>query len=74
MKGLLKNNFMGLTENIKILFPLLIILGSIVLVTGDASLLSIYSLSVTPILFLSIRSFNIGILVLLLIRMAISLR
>ena len=50
MKGLLKNNFMGLTENIKILFPLLIILGSIVSVTGDASLLSIYSLSVTPIL------------------------
>ena len=44
-----KNNFMGLTENIKILFPLLIILGSIVSVTGDASLLSIYSLSVTDI-------------------------
>lgn len=50
MKGLLKNNFMGVMENIKILFPLSIILGIIVSVTGDASLLSIYSLSVTPIL------------------------
>ena len=57
MKGLLKNNFMGLTENIKILFPLLIILGSIVLVTGDASLLSIYSLSVTPILSIIILGY-----------------
>ena len=37
-------------ENIKILFTLSIILGIIVSVTGDASLLSIYSLSVTPIL------------------------
>ena len=47
MKGLLKNNFIGVIENLKLLFPLAIILGIIVSITGSASLLSIYSLSVT---------------------------
>ena len=51
MKGLLKNNFIGVIENLKLLFPLAIILGIIVSITGSASLLSIYSLSITPILF-----------------------
>ena len=41
MKGLLKNNFMGVIENLKLLFPLTIIFGIIVSVTGNASLLSI---------------------------------
>lgn len=50
MKGLLKNNFMGVIENLKLLFPLTIIFGIIVSVTGNASLLSIYSLSIAPIL------------------------
>lgn len=50
MKGLLKNNFMGVIENVKLLFPLAIIFGIIVSVTGNASLLNIYSLSITPIL------------------------
>jgi len=49
MKGLLKNNFMGVIENVKLLFPLAILFGFIVSVTGNASLLSIYSLSITPI-------------------------
>ena len=52
MKGLLKNNFIGVIENLKLLFPLAIILGIIVSITGSASLLSIYSLSITPILLL----------------------
>ena len=52
MKGLLKNNFIGVIENLKLLFPLAIIFGIIVSITGNASLLSIYSLSITPILLL----------------------
>ena len=37
MKGLLKNNFMGVIENLKLLFPLTIIFGIIVSVTGANS-------------------------------------
>ena len=51
MKGLLKNNFIGVIENLKLLFPLAIIFGIIVSITGNASLLSIYSLSITPYTF-----------------------
>ena len=42
MKGLLKNNFIGVIENLKLLFPLAIIFGIIVSITGNASLLSMY--------------------------------
>lgn len=50
MKGLLKNNFMGVIENIKILFPIIFILGIVVFATGSASLLGIFSLTLTPVL------------------------
>lgn len=39
MKGLLKNNFMGVLENIKILIPLVLLFGILVSATGSASLL-----------------------------------
>lgn len=50
MKGLLKNNFMGVNENIKLLFPLAVLLGIVTSVTGSSSLLSIFSLAFPPIL------------------------
>lgn len=50
MRGLLKNNFMGVIENIKILFSLVLIWGIIVSATGNASLLGIFSLTTTPVL------------------------
>ncbi len=50
MKGLLKNNFLGVIENIKILFPLVAALGIVLSVTGDASLLHIFSFTIAPIL------------------------
>lgn len=50
MKGLLKNNFMVVKENMKILFPLAVIFGVVVSVTGNSSLLSIFSLALSPIL------------------------
>lgn len=50
MKGLLKNNFMGVLENIKILIPLVLLFGILVSVTGSASLLGIFSLTLTPVL------------------------
>lgn len=50
MKGLLKNNFMGVIENIKILFPIIFVLGIVVSATGSASLLGIFSLTLTPVL------------------------
>ena len=50
MKGLLKNNFMGVLENIKILIPLVLLFGILVSATGSASLLGIFSLILTPAL------------------------
>lgn len=50
MKGLLKNNFMGVLENIKILIPLVLLFGILVSATGSASLLGIFSSTLTPAL------------------------
>ena len=36
MKGLLKNNFIGVIENLKLLLPIAIIFGIIVSITGNA--------------------------------------
>lgn len=49
MKGLLKNNLYGLIENIKIVFAFIALLGIVLLFTGEANLLNIFSLIVAPV-------------------------
>lgn len=50
MRGLLKNNFYGVMDNLKILFGLTGLLGLALLITGDAALLGIFSLLSVPLL------------------------
>lgn len=49
MKGLLRNNFIGVLENMKVIFPIVIILGIILVAIGNPSMLPIFSIAVTPI-------------------------
>lgn len=44
MKGLLKNNFYGVIENLKIALAFVMLVGVLLLITGEATLLSAFSL------------------------------
>ncbi len=48
MIGLLKNNFYAVIENIKLIFMLVLLLGVITFITGNANLINIFSLFSTP--------------------------
>jgi len=50
MKGLLRNNFYGIIENVKIVIAIVMILGIVLLITGEATLLSAFSLMAPPII------------------------
>lgn len=50
MKGLLRNNFYGIIENVKIVIVVAMILGIVLLITGEATLLSAFSLMAPPII------------------------
>ena len=50
MKGLLRNNFYGIIENVKIVIAIVMILGIVLLITGEATLLSAFSLLDPPII------------------------
>ena len=52
MKGLLRNNFYGIIENVKIVIAIVMILGIVLLITGEATLLSAFSLIAPPIIAL----------------------
>ena len=42
MKGLLKNNFYGVIENLKIALAFVMLVGVLLLITGEATLLSAF--------------------------------
>ena len=50
MKGLLKNNFYGVIENLKIALAFVMLVGVLLLITGEATLLSAFSLIAPPII------------------------
>ena len=52
MKGLLKNNFYGVIENLKIALAFVMLVGVLLLITGEATLLSAFSLIAPPIIAL----------------------
>ena len=55
MKGLLKNNFYGVIENLKIALAFVMLVGVLLLITGEATLLSAFSLIAPPIIALLVR-------------------
>lgn len=50
MKGLLRNNFYGIVENVKIVIAVVMIFGIVLLITGEATLLPAFSLIAPPII------------------------
>lgn len=50
MKGLFKNNLYGVIENIKIVFIFILALGTILLITGDSTILSVFSIISAPVI------------------------
>lgn len=50
MRGLLKNNFYGMIENIKIAFVFVLVFGIVLLVSGSAAMLNAFCLISTPIM------------------------
>ncbi|MEQ2782433.1 ABC-2 transporter permease [Blautia hansenii] len=50
MKGLLRNNFYGMLENIKIALIGILLCGVLLWITGDSTLLSAFSLLAAPII------------------------
>ncbi len=50
MKGLLKNNFYGITDSLKVVALLLIILGAVLALLGDASMVGIFPFMPAPLL------------------------
>ncbi len=50
MKGLLRNNFYGVIENLKIALAFVMFVGVLLLITGEATLLSAFSLMAPPII------------------------
>lgn len=50
MKGLLRNNFYGIVENVKIVIAVVVIFGIVLLITGEATLLPAFSLIAPPII------------------------
>lgn len=49
MRGLLRNNLYGVMENIKIVFAFIAVMGIVLLFSGEATLLNIFSLLTAPI-------------------------
>lgn len=56
MKGLLKNNFYGIVENVKIALVFIFVFGMLLVITGNAAMLSIFSLISTPVIAVLIIS------------------
>lgn len=50
MNGLIKNNFYGVLGNMKIVSAFLLLLGTLQVVTGEATILSIFTLMAAPII------------------------
>ena len=50
MKGLLKNNFYGMTDSVKVAASLLLVLGAVLALLGDASLVGIFPFIPAPLL------------------------
>lgn len=50
MKGLLKNNFYGITDSLKVVALLLIVLGAVLALLGDASMVGIFPFMPAPLL------------------------
>ena len=50
MKGLLKNNFYGMTDSVKVAASLLLVLGAVLALLGDASVVGIFPFIPAPLL------------------------